>query len=924
MPRRFIPVFLCAFLLLSASISAQDFKPSFLSYDATGRDTKGDAVAFDYDGDGDEDVLVGYEVLGSLLLYRNTGVGFENEVIATSYQGIHNLATGDFNNDGLPDYVAVYKSSRTWYTGLFVNQGGGSYQHQLLKTGGADNADKLIVRDMDNDGDLDLILDSEERIGIFYYIQNLGNLNFSYENIEFEGFPAHLIAVGDVDNDGLVDVVGASYKSKIRSYEIAVVEQDPSVSDHWVVHPIDSIEGLNMEGQVADFTGNGRAEVLLGPAAPNTSTAQLFELDTDFSVLKVKRFSVASNARFHLAQDYDADGDMDVMLSSGSGNSLYVNDGKGVLTQSSLTVAGIAGAKQWIDFNGDGNKDLLTAGYSDIEVLLFEEGKGYQRYWKNHSEGAENILLVDFDGNQKPDVLSSRFGTWSWSSQTLKDQLRPMQSIEIRDRTVDNALYTEPVPYDYDNDGDLDFLTTQDQYPVWLENDKGAIKVVEATVPDDKVFHHFKMGDFDQDGNPDFINLRFDMNIYEWQNGKLNEKVLPAGSRQYDVLDVDNDGDEDIIYVRWNSSASTGMLSYLENDKGNFTSIDLMSLASLTSTAVTNNESSMEVYDINNDGYVDVFLLSYDDNKVVQLLNNGDGTFRGAVLASDVSQPSDVAFADMNNDGYPDILALSRLYGRVHYYRNDSNKGYTHRVISSLAGNPLQMKVGDFDDDGDIDVFTCSQMQHTILWVENLLLDCERSYSERNDTICARDSFLFKGKYYKATGLLSDTLPGASCDSVVLQHLYQKPEVVKPLEVEDTLATLKGVLGPISWYKDDQKLDLEKDTVINMKKYGSGIYRAEFEQEGCSASSESYTFSPTHLPFGVQDLAFFPNPVRHVLTFSGELPKGASYQIFDQYGRRVDAGLLQRSIAVVELPNGIYFIEVRSQQRCSRVRFVKQ
>lgn len=895
---------------------SQDFRLNYLSFDPTGSNTKGDAITFDYDGDGDLDILGGYESSSELLLYKNNGVGFETIVLADSFQGYNNFLVADFNNDGLPDYVVVYKIKGAWHTGLYVNDGNYQYNYQLIETGGADNADKLEAKDMDNDGDIDLVLDSEERIEVFYYIKNLGNLKFAYEKIEFDGWPAHLLAIDDINNDGYMDVFCAMYLSSIRAYQLVVAEQDLSAKDHWVIHNIAVRDDVNMNCLATDFTGDGNSDFLLAPSNPSNTTAVLMEFNSDFSIRKTSNFTVPSNSGFSLGQDFDKSGSIDFMLNGGGGNSIYLNNGKGIFTKSQTSIESSRTAKIWGDFNQDGFNDLFFVGYSNFEVDYNGDDK-YKAFWKNNSEGAENVVLTDLDANGKLDVLSTRFGTWNLIRNNVKDQLLPTESIDMAGRISEFGFFSEPIGYDYDKDGDMDFLSSQDQFPIWIENDNGSLKAIEAEIPSEKVFHTFKIGDFDKDGNPDFVNLRFDIMIFEWENGKFHETNVPAGSRQYDVMDVDNDGDDDIVYVRWNSSTANGVLAYVENDNGSFKSIDIVSLESFTTKAVTDNESSLDVFDINSDGYKDIVILSYDDKKAVQFINNGNASFTGSVIAENISEPTDVQVADLDMDGFNDVLVLSRNYGRVYAYMNDSNKTYSSRIITSKAGIGLQLKTGDLDDDGDIDVFTCSQYDHKILWLENELIDCKRQYTETFDSICFYDSLLVNGVYYKDSRLLSDTLNGSKCDSILFRYLFQKPEIVYELKVSGARVFLENASGPVSWFKNGVLLNLEEDTLLDMSKYGIGTYSAEFETGGCLSRSDTYEYQITSIKDITNELKVYPNPSSGKLIIeNGEstLMKQWRINLITSTGQSVFSGMINQKAFEIDLGSlggkGLYFIQL--------------
>jgi hypothetical protein len=141
------------------------------------------AIAFDYDGDGALDVLLGNyfkpvslidlsttRVLptdldnasngGGVTLWRNAGAGRFEDVTTKAGLGGHtgwtlDVGHGDFNNDGLPD---LYIASDFGTDRLYMNEGGGRFKDVTKDAIGFDTKKgmNVDVADYDNDGWLDI------------------------------------------------------------------------------------------------------------------------------------------------------------------------------------------------------------------------------------------------------------------------------------------------------------------------------------------------------------------------------------------------------------------------------------------------------------------------------------------------------------------------------------------------------------------------------------------------------------------------------------------------------------------------------------------------------------------------------------------------------------------------------------------------
>jgi tetratricopeptide (TPR) repeat protein len=159
--------------------------------------------ATDLDRDGDLDLLVGHA--GGLTLLDNLRQG--EFVDVTDARGLSNqaavtaLESVDLDNDGWPDLVLTGEGVR------FLHNDGGSFEPWELgglKTRTAFGA--LATPDLDNDGRLDLAVAGE--VGLALMAQRADG---SFEFLDVDGAPtgATALASADLDNDGDLDLIAA-------------------------------------------------------------------------------------------------------------------------------------------------------------------------------------------------------------------------------------------------------------------------------------------------------------------------------------------------------------------------------------------------------------------------------------------------------------------------------------------------------------------------------------------------------------------------------------------------------------------------------------------------------------------------------------------------------------------------------------------
>lgn len=183
----------------------------------------------DLDGDGDTDMLLG-EKDGYMTEFTNNEGAFTEEAEKFSYrskialvQAYPRIDAGDIDGDGDEDLVVA--SSSKFY--LYENEEELLYYGLTLKD--ASNQDLNLYRgtpalvDMDNDGDLDLVSGSYYD-GVKYYNNENGAFMDQGSLTDSEGNPIGNVynsspAFGDMDNDGDLDLVVGDYNGYITYYE---------------------------------------------------------------------------------------------------------------------------------------------------------------------------------------------------------------------------------------------------------------------------------------------------------------------------------------------------------------------------------------------------------------------------------------------------------------------------------------------------------------------------------------------------------------------------------------------------------------------------------------------------------------------------------------------------------------------------------
>ncbi len=202
----------------------------------------------DLDGDGDLDMLVGNDASyrnstysGSLSFYRNTGSPTQPafELVTDDFLKLHNRPYysikplfADVDGDGNPDLILTLKgtsmgSSRiVWLRNLAATGQPSAYdfaqQQELLKIA---DGDTPAFTDLDNDGDLDLLLGKSASNLEFYRntgtatapVYTLENSSFGGIGYDFDRRYLHPF-IYDIDGDNVPDLLTADDSGELRIY----------------------------------------------------------------------------------------------------------------------------------------------------------------------------------------------------------------------------------------------------------------------------------------------------------------------------------------------------------------------------------------------------------------------------------------------------------------------------------------------------------------------------------------------------------------------------------------------------------------------------------------------------------------------------------------------------------------------------------
>ena len=229
---------------------------------------------------------------------------------------------------------------------------------------------KPVFVDLDDDGDLDLIVGNY--YGTLTCFKNVGNStspSWEADSSVFSGIDVGYSSAptfADLDNDGDLDLIIGEEYGTLKYYKNTGNKTAPSwAQDTSIFSGIDV--GYNSAPIFADLDNDGDLDLIIGEyygdlnyyKNTGSNTSPTWSLDTSiFSGIDVGYYSIPTFA------DLDWDGDLDLVIGENYGYlNYYKNEGSNTWTSDSTMFSGIGylnnDAPAFADLDGDGYVDLI-------------------------------------------------------------------------------------------------------------------------------------------------------------------------------------------------------------------------------------------------------------------------------------------------------------------------------------------------------------------------------------------------------------------------------------------------------------------------------------------------------------------------------------------------------------------------------------
>ncbi len=633
----------------------------------------------------------------------------------------------DMDNDGDLDILVFAGGDQkvVWYR----NNGNGFYDTAIVINSNNELVYNAEPADLDQDGDIDVVCCASGRICWF---ENAGNGSFGscqniYNNYAFDGNA--LLYINDLDNDNFKDIICSTYSDSTITWF-----RNLGNGNFGPQQIIDTISATSYKLIPVDLDQDGKKDLLCSKSFHTSSIT--------YSINTWKKN--LGNGNFSLEQFIDS-------------------------------VEYSYGGIEIVDFDNNGFPDIVGShGF----VITWKKNLGGGNFSNDilidSTSATPRLALADMDGDSDMDMISTYISTYFvvWQENIGGGVFGPSQMICD---TLPNLAWS--CSGDLDNDGDIDIVSsTSIHSTIEVFKNSGA-----------NIYSHFQrisyaaasamdvhISDIDNDGLPDILSAsRADDKIAWYKNlgnkqfslqKEISTSVTYANS--VSTADFDLDGHEDVVAGGWGNevvwfhdfhndffgSCDTIPYSYgntfriVTCDMDNDSLIDViwnsggalhlsknLGSGNFGNPQFLNNILDIDaiaVKDLNNDSLPDIVVSN--ESRIFLIGNNGGGNFVPLDTINPFIGGQEIDLVDIDNDNDIDIVFQDfnfwtyPLENFLGYYPNDGFGNFDSIVFIPCAGDMMSygMATVDIDNDGDLDIFSglllSSTFDNRLIWYENL------------------------------------------------------------------------------------------------------------------------------------------------------------------------------------------------------------
>jgi hypothetical protein len=736
--------------------------------------------AADIDNDGDLDVVNAAQGFHDINWYENDGTGVFGpaNLVSNSVFGPADIVVSDLDGDNHLDIISAseHDDKIAWYK----NDGLGNFGPQQLISTSADGAYSVFVADMDGDGDQDVLSASynDDKVAWYENTDGLGSYG-PQQVISNIADGARSVYAADLDNDGDMDVISASYNDD----KLAWYENDGNANPNFGSEIIIS---TSLDGAfnviVADLNGDNHQDVVC--AAWRGHKVVWFQNDGSASFPTGEQLisDAISYPRNIFASDLDNDGDQDVLCASEGDSKIswFTNNGTGSFGSINVISSAIDGALHTFaaDLDNDGDKDVLSAGYYETSIqwyqsnllkpacegsaINFNEVAGDATSWTWSSSDPVDISYVPDNLSQSPLISGIEDGDiitvtvedantcTNSDNVTIYTDPAPDDSFSLSDETSCSGEMVEIIMSSSEVGISYQLRDDSNDSPVGATENGTGSPISFFVSPTSSIQYNILASNILSDCSSELIDKSiitvlplptvsfnllsdvcsstpaFDLNqgdpvggIYTGKGITSSPEFDPAiaGAGKHILTYTYTGGNGCSDFARTTINVNEPKVQILHGTPNNPISFSETNIAT-TAAAPELSQTA----DLDGDGDQDMVYSIFSSDRIVWIENDGTGNFVGGekLISTLADGPSSLFSADLDNDGDIDVMSASFLDKKIAWYENDGLGNFgVQQIISSSVNSANFVYASDLDSDGYLDVLSISLINDEIAWYKN-------------------------------------------------------------------------------------------------------------------------------------------------------------------------------------------------------------
>ncbi|AUC79347.1 RNA-binding protein [Nonlabens sp. MB-3u-79] len=568
----------------------------------------------------------------------------------------------------------------------------------------------MAYGDLDNDGDLDVVVNNIDGQAFVYNNNATGN----FLKIAFKGSVKNPFGIGakaKIYQKNKVQVsehfLSRGYLSSVEPGLFFGVGKDTQIEKIEVTWPDGKVNIFKDVTANKTVTANyakatkkdaptERSKTLLSSVKPNDIGIDFIHIENDFDDFTEQILlphKLSQNGPFTAIKDVNNDGLEDVFIGGAAGQSgrLYLQQESGQFLKSPsqpwrLDKASEDMGSVFLDVDGDNDVDLYVAsGGSEFNIgspqlrdrLYINDGQG--NFSKNEralpviAQSTQSVKTSDIDNDGDLDIfvgtrmIPGKYIFPATSYFLINDNgVFKESSSNVAPALQNIGMVTDAVFTDIDNDNDEDLMIVGE----WMEikvltNENGVFKDDSKQFGLENtrgIWWSITASDIDNDGDEDYVigNL-----------GK-NNKFKASKEHPFKVYanDFDNNGTNDVVFAKFykgdyvpmrGRECTSQQMPYVADKFG-----DYHSFASSTLIEILPEEKieGSVVYEISS--FESILLINENGKLIAKSLPN----------EAQIAPIKSALVIDVNNDGYKDIITVGNHYGvEVETVRYDAGYG---------------------------------------------------------------------------------------------------------------------------------------------------------------------------------------------------------------------------------------------------------